>query len=65
MSGNLDGRIGKLERKNAPDAGGGLYTIIGHDGDGPLPEPVKTGGLTIIYVRAGDERLGDESAPNG
>ncbi len=34
--------------------------IIDHVDDTPLPEPIETGGLTITYVRAGEE-----GKPNG
>ncbi len=56
MVSSLEHRLGRLERlERGSSASGGLHMIIAHVDDTPLPEPIKTGGLTITYVRDGDE----------
>jgi hypothetical protein len=48
MSGNLESRIGRLERRNPPD---GLFIVITVFGDGPLAEPKRFGGITVLHMR--------------
>lgn len=48
VSGALRSRIDRLERQNPP---GGLFIVITVFGDGPLAEPKRSGGITVLHMR--------------
>jgi hypothetical protein len=51
MTGNLRSRIERIERLERQHPLGGLFIVITVFGDGPLAEPKRSGGITVLHMR--------------
>jgi hypothetical protein len=65
MTGNLQSRVERLERLEHQNYSGGLFIVTTVFDDGPLAEPKRSGGLTVLHMRPDEAKAFCEGQANG